>query len=38
MSEQCHHEWENGQRITPHAWIIRCMKCGATTISTDGKD
>lgn len=34
----CVHTFKDETRITTHAWIVRCTKCGATTISTDRRD
>lgn len=38
VEDNCSHQWQDERRITQHAWIVRCRKCGATTISTDGRD
>jgi len=36
--EQCSHQWVPFQRVTQRVWIIKCEKCGATTVSADGSD
>lgn len=35
--DDCHHEFVDEQKVTDKVWIMRCKKCGVTTISADGK-